>query len=102
MESSRASVSSRACRNERCSRVVSGSAMIRVSELTVRPTATSRAAQSSVASLCSDSRPNSSSRILASGLASLKADPISAWLIAHWVMAAAPAATSHIVVSDHR
>ena len=76
--------------------------MIRVSELIVRPTATSRAAQSSVASLCSDSRPNSSSRILACGLASLKADPISAWLIAHWAIAPAPAAASHSVVWLHR
>ena len=72
--------------------------MISVRSLIVMPTATSRAAHSSVASLCSVSLENSSSLMLADGFSSLKAARISPWLTAHWVTAAAPAATSHMAV----
>ena len=66
------------------------------------PTATSRAAHSSVASLCSISLENSSFLMLATGFSSLKAARISPWLISHWVTAPSPAATSHIEVWLHR
>ena len=82
--------------------MASGSATISVRSLIVMPTATSSAAHSSVASLCSVSRASSSSLILVAGFSSLTAPRISAWLIAHWVSAPAPAATSQMAVWLHR
>jgi hypothetical protein len=76
--------------------------MISMRSLIVMPTATSRAAHSSVASLCSISRANNSSLMLATGFSSLNAAAISPWLMIHWVTAPAPAATSHTEVWVHR
>ena len=66
------------------------------------PSATSTAAHSSVASLCSSSLPSTVALILVAGSASRIALSTRPWLTAHCVRPQAPAATSHIAGWRHR
>ncbi len=102
LASARASLTSSACRNERCSRVPSGNATTRVSGLTAIPRATSAAALSSVASLRSDSRDTTAGLIAACRSPAVPRAIIRMRLITHCVRAQHAAASSHKAAWPHR
>src|ERR1700685_4152028 len=83
LESARASLSSRACRKDRCSKVTKGNAMTSANMLAATQKATRTATQDSDTSLYIGSLENCMSRRLALGSEPLIAVRISAWLKIH-------------------